>query len=100
MNCFSRLGKQTKKDTKKKKGKDLYKSKKKKKKGGDDDDDVEDSDEEEEFDRVESKEVDYMSETSSGKRHEFEPILPKYLKDISSNAFSLIVLSLYSQGRM
>ena len=52
--------------TKKNKKKDTYISKKKKEAASDDGDDL-DSDEEEEFDNVESKECDYMSESSSSK---------------------------------
>ena len=51
---------------KKKKKKNIYGGKKKK--GANDDGPQQDSDEEEEADMLESKEVDYMSESSSGKK--------------------------------
>lgn len=57
------LGKNSK--LKKRDKKDTYTSKKKKNTGDEDEGDVE-SDEEEELDNVESKEFDYMSESSSG----------------------------------
>ena len=46
------------------KSRNIYRGKKRK--GGNDDVDTQDSDEEEDLDNLESKEVDYMTESSSG----------------------------------
>lgn len=49
------------------KSKNIYRGKKRKG-AKNDDDGTQDSDEEEDLDNLESKEVDYMSESSSGKK--------------------------------